>query len=142
VTYYESYKLEDTTRGTIEDKVEKAVRWVADFAVRRNVENEMRAERELARRAKAKEWQVAKQNKDSLLAKLSEFEKMAKDLDRARSLRQLMEKIAANKDLAPLELVKSLELIARMADWLDPLVKAPWPEIDSIGETNPFGSLW
>lgn len=52
-SYYESYKVEDTVRGTIEVKVRKAVHWVADAALRRNVENEVRAERELARRKKA-----------------------------------------------------------------------------------------
>lgn len=138
----ESHKVEDTARGRIEDKVEKAVQWVADFAIRRNVENELRAERELARRKKAKEWQLAKENKDSLLATLAGFEKMAKDLDRAQSLRRLAEAIAARQDSAPAELIKCLKLMAHMADWLDPLIKASWPEIDSIGDTNPFGSLW
>jgi len=141
-TYYESCKVEDTPRGAIEVKVKKAVQSAADSAIRRKVENEVRAERELARRKKAQEWEAAKANKDSLLATLAGFEKMAKDLDRARSLRRLMEEIAAHQDWAPAELVKSLELMARMADWVDPLVKAPWPEIDSVGDTNPFGSLW
>jgi hypothetical protein len=140
-TYYESYKVEDTVRGTIEVKVRKAVRWVADAALRRNVENEVRAERELARRKKAQEWDAAKANKDSMLAKLTSFEKMAKDLDRARSLRRLMEEIAASKT-APAELVGSLELMALMADWLAPLVKAQWLEVDAIGDRNPHGNLW
>jgi len=140
-TYYESYKVDDTARGTIEVKVRKAVRWVADAALRRNVENEVRAERELARRKKAQAWDVAKANKDALLAKLAAFEKMAKDLERARSLRRFMEEVAASK-MAPANLVGSLELIALMADWLDPLVKAAWPEVDAIGERNPHGSLW
>jgi hypothetical protein len=140
-TYYESYKVEDSVRGTMEVKVRKAVRWVANDAIRRNVENEVRTERELARRKKAQEWDAAKANKEALLARLASFEKMAKDLDRARSLRRLMEEIAASK-AAPAELVGSLELLALMADWLDPLVKAPWPEVDSVGDRNPHGSLW
>lgn len=140
-TYYESYKVEDTVRGTIEVKVRKAVRWVADAALRRNVENEVRAERELARRQKAQEWDVAKANKDSLLARLTAFEKMAKDLDRAQSLRRLMDEIAASKT-APADLVDGLELMALMANWLDPLVKAPWPEVDGVGDKNPYGTLW
>jgi hypothetical protein len=121
--------------------VKKAVHSVADSAIRRNVENEVRAERELARRKKAKEWDAAKANKDALLAKLTAFEKMAKDLDRARSLRRLMDEIAASP-AAPAELASSLELMALMADWLDPLVKTPWPEVDAIGDWNPHGSLW
>lgn len=140
-TYYESSKLEDTVCGTIELKVQKAVRSVADGALRRNVENELRAERELVRRTRAQEWDVAKANKDALLAKLAMFEKIAKDLDRARSLRRLIDEIAASNSV-PADLAGSLELMALMADWLDPLVKAPWPEVDGIGDRNPQGSLW
>lgn len=140
-SYYDSCKVEDTARGTIEFKVHKAVRSVADAAIRRNVENEVRAERELARRAKAQEWDAAKANKDALLAQLESFEKNAKDLDRARSLRRLIDEIAASK-AAPEELAGSLELMALMANWLDPLVNAPWPEVDGVGDKNPHGSLW
>ncbi len=140
-TYYESYKVEDSPRGVIEVKVRKAVRWVANDAIRRNVEKEVRAERELARRKKAQEWDTAKANKDALMAKLTAFEKMAKGLDRARSLRRFMEEIAASK-AAPAELVDSLALMAVMADWLDPLVKASWPDVDGVGDQNPYGSLW
>ena len=140
-TYYESYKVEDTVRGTIEVKIRKAVRWVDDAALRHNVQKEVRAEREMARRKKAQEWEVAKKNKDALLATLAGVEKMAKDLDRARSLRRFVDEIAASK-AAPAELVASLELMALMADWLDPMVKAPWPEVDAVGDRNPYGSLW
>lgn len=140
-TYYESYKVEDTVRGTIEAKVRKAVHGVADAAIRRNVENEVRAERERVRRKKAQEWETSKANKDALMARLTAFEKMAQDLDRARSLRRFVDEIAACK-AAPAELVGSLELMALMADWLDPLVKAPWPEVDAIGDRNPHGTLW
>ena len=140
-TYHENCKVEDTARGTIEDKVKKSVQSAADSAIRLKVENEVRAERELSRRKKVQEWEVAKKNKDSLLAKLTAFEKMAKDLDRARSLRRFMDEIAASP-AAPAELVGSLDLVALMADWLDPLVKAPWPEVDSIGDKNPYGEIW
>jgi hypothetical protein len=140
-TYYGRYRVEDTVRGTIEVKVRKAVHWVADAALRRNVENEVRAEREVARRMKAQEWDVAKKKKDAALAQLTAFEKMANDLDRARSLRRFVDEIVGSK-AAPEELVGSLELMALMADWLDPLVKAPWPEVDSVGDKNPYGSLW
>jgi len=141
-TNYESCKVEDTARGTIEVKVKKALQSVADSAIRRKVENEVRAERERVRQKKADEWEVAKANKDSLLARLAGFEKMANDLDRARSLRRLMEDVSASQGTVPEELVGSLELMAHMADWLDPLIKAPWPEVDLIGDKNPFKSLW
>lgn len=140
-TNYESCKIEDTVRGTIEVKMRKAVIGVDDAALRRNIENEVRAEREAVRRRKSQEWDVAKAQKDSLLKQLASFEKMATDLDRARSLRRFMDEIVAST-AAPAELVGSLELMALMADWLDPLVKAPWPEVDGVGDRNPHGSLW
>lgn len=141
-TYYENHKVEDTARGTIEHKVKQALQSLSDSALRRQVENEVRAEREQARRKSAEEWEVAKAHKDSLLGQLGEFEKMAKDLDRARSLRRMVDDVLANQATAPAELVSSIELIAHMADWLDPLVKARWPEVDSVGDKNPFKSFW
>ena len=111
----------------------KDVRWVNDTALRHNVEKEVRAEREPLRRKKGQEWDVAKAYKDSLLQQLASFEKMAKDLDRARSLRRFRDEIATSK-AAPAGLVGSLELMALMADCLEPLVKAPRQEIDSIGD--------
>jgi len=140
-TYYERYKIDDSARGAIEVKLRKAVRWVDDAALRRKVENEVRAERELARRRKAQEWEAAKANKDALLAQLTTFEKMAKDLDRARSLRRFIDEVFAST-AAPAELVGSLKLMALMADWLDPLVKAQWPEVDTVADKNPYGGLW
>jgi hypothetical protein len=105
-------KTEDTPRGTIEDKVKRKVQSVAEAAVRRKVQTDLRAELELVRRRTAQEWAAAKLNKD-----------------RVRSLRCLMDKIAA-KETAPEELVVGLKLMALMAERLDPLVKAPWPEVD------------
>jgi len=140
-TYYDSSKTEDTPRATIEDKVKRTVQSVADTALRRRVLTELRAERELVRRSKAREWEAAKSNKDQLLATLASFEKIAADLDRARSLRRLMNEIVTSKT-ASAELVRDLELMAVMADWLDPLVKAPWPEVDEVADRNPYGSLW
>lgn len=139
--YYDSCKIEDSVRGTIEVKLRKAAAGVCDAALRRNIENEVRAEREAVRRQKSQEWDVAKAQKDSLLKQLASFEKMAADLDRARSIRCLMNEIAASPT-APAELANSLELMALMADWLDPMVKAPWPEADAVGANNPYWSLW
>lgn len=95
----------------------------------------------MARRKKAHEWEIAKKNKDALLTQLTTLEEMARDLDRARSLRRFLDEIGASK-AAPAELVGSLKLMALMANWLDVLVKAPWPEVDGVGDMNPHGSLW
>lgn len=140
-TYYETHKTEDTARGTIEEKVKKAVRSAENIAFRRNVERQLQAERELIRRKKAQEWEAAKVKKDALLAMLAGFEKMASDLIRARSLRQLIEEIE-NTTTAPEELMSNLELMKSMADWLDPFVRAPWAEVDGVSDKNPYGGLW
>jgi hypothetical protein len=66
---------------------------------------------------------------------------MANDMDRARSLRRLIDEIK-KATAAPLELVGSLELMTLMADWLDPLIRAPWAEVDGISDKNPYGGLW
>lgn len=140
-TFYDSSKIEDSVRATIEDKVRKTVQSVSDSALRRKVQNELREERELVRRKKAQEWEAAKANKDELLATLAGFEKMAKDLDRARSIRRFMDEISASP-AAPVGLVSNLVLMALMANWLDPLIKTPWPEVDGVGDRNPYGGLW
>jgi len=140
-TYYEHCKLEDAARGTIENKIKNAVCSASDTAVRRNVESALRQERELTRRKKSQEWEVAKVKKDGLLATLARFEKMANDLERARSLRRLIDEIERST-AAPAELVSNLELMNLMADWLDPLIQAPWVEVDSVSDKNPYGGLW
>lgn len=137
--YYEWYKLEDTPSGTIEEKVRKAVLWIENEALRRQVEAEVRAEREKERRAKAQAWEQKKANKTQLLAALEAFERMSKDLDRAESLRRLRDRIKAHPSPPP-SLASGLEQITLMADWLDPLVKAAWPEVDDVGDRNPHGS--
>ena len=92
----------------------------------------------MARRKKAQEWEAAKTNKDALLAQVTALEKMATDPDRARSFRRFMDKIAASPATSA-ELIDSLELMALMQDWLDPLVKAPWPGgADEVGDKNPL----
>lgn len=58
---------------------------------------------------------------------------MAKDLGCFLLLRRLIGEIAASKT-ALADLVCSPELLALMADWLPPLVKAPWSEVDGIGD--------
>lgn len=70
------------------------------------------------RQQQAKEWEVAKKNNDALLAQLNSFGKMARDLERVRSLRCFMDEIAASK-AAPAGLVGNLASMALMADWID-----------------------
>lgn len=140
-SYYERYKISDSPKGTIEDKTRGMLQSLEEAALRRKVEIEIRAERELERKKNAKAWENDKANKDKQLAKLTAFEKLASQLDRARSLRRFIDEIRKSPS-APSELTEHLELMQLMANWLDPLVKAPWPDVDTIGETNPYGSTW
>lgn len=134
-------RIKDSVRGTVEVKLRKAVRAVDDATLRRNIENEVRADPKSGRRRNSQEWNVANAHKDLLLKQFASLEQMATDLDRARSICRLMGAIAASR-WAPAELLGSLELMALMADWLDPMVKAPWPEVDGVGDKNPHGGLW
>jgi hypothetical protein len=137
--YYERYKIHDSSRGTIELKMRKVLAEAEEGVLRRKLEREIWNEREEARRAKARDWESTKENKNKLLAKLALVETMAKDLDRARSIRRFIAEVDATKD-APPELLEGRELMTLMADWLDPLVKAHWPGVDGVGDKNPFGS--
>ena len=108
-------RIKDSVRGTVEVKLRKAVRAVDDATLRRNMENGVRAEPKSVRGRNFQEWNVANAHKDLLLKQFASLEKMAKELDRARSLRRFMDEIAASP-AAPAELVGSLELMALMAD--------------------------
>jgi hypothetical protein len=139
--YYERYKIWDSSRGTIELKIRNSLGDAEACSLRFKLARELSAEREGLRREKAQSWEAAKENKNKLLSQLATFEAMAKDLDRARSLRRLIDEVKA-ANAAPMQLKESIEMMALMANWLDPLVKAPWPGVDNIGEKNPFGSAW
>ena len=139
--YYERYKIHDSARGSIEHKIRKTLRDAEEASLRWKVSHDLGVEREQDRIAKARHWELAKEVKDNLLSKLAKFEALAKNLDRARSLRRFMTEIESNTSVQP-ELRESLELMALMANWLDPLVAAPWPEVDDIGEKNPYGGVW
>lgn len=64
------------------------------------------------------------------LAKLESFEKLALDADRATSLRNLSALLEANRESSPYATPENLAWIRNAADWLDPLVKRHWPEVD------------
>lgn len=139
--YFECYKMEDTASATIENKVQKAVLWIENDTLRRHVRATVYAERAREQRAKIEAWEQRKANKEQLLAKLATFESMSKDLDRAESLRRLRDRILAQPGVS-VELTESIEQLTLMADWLDPLVKAAWPEVDDVGDKHPDSGLW
>lgn len=137
VSYYEYQKTEDTPASKIEDKLHNLINRLKEASLRKKLEKELCAERELERRKKSAAWAQRKAEKDVLLGKLALFEKMAQDLDRAESLRRLRDRISTHllPWPAPAEIVDHLTL---MANWLDPLVKQVWPEIDDGPDKNPY----
>jgi hypothetical protein len=139
--YYERYKIQDSARGAIELKIRKVLVEAEDTTLRWKLGRELGAKRELQRKENAQNWERLNETKNKLLTQLAMFETMAKDLERARTLRRFIDEIEAN-ECAPPELQENIALMALMANWLDPLVKAPWPGVDGIGEKNPYGSIW
>lgn len=117
------------------------LRRLEEQSLRSKLERDIAQQRELDRRMKSEEWEQRKAEKDALLNRLAGFEKMAHDLDRAESLRRLGERIRASSSAAG-GLDASLEQLTLMANWLDPLVKAAWPEVDEVPGKNPYASRW
>jgi hypothetical protein len=141
VSSYDCQKTEDAPASKVEAKMLNLVRRLEEQSIRHKLEQEISRQRELDRRMKSEAWEKRKTEKDMLLNRLAAFEKMAHDLDRAESLRRLGERVRTSP-AAPAELAASLDQLTLMANWLDPLVKAAWPELDEVPEKNPFGRIW
>jgi hypothetical protein len=133
---YEVKKTEDTSSSQVEDKLSSLIVRLEELSLRRKVQLEIRHERELERQRQTKIWEAKKAHRAALLLQLTTFEAMAKNLDRADSLRRLAKR-AGELEEVPAALSGALELLALMADWLDPLVKQRWPDVDDVPEINP-----
>lgn len=136
VSYYDIQKTEDSASSTIETRLPALVTRLEEASLRRKVELDVMAEKQRERERLSAEWQARKQNKDKLLQKLASLEEMAKDLDRAESLRRLKAKLEV-LGKPTLEHQENLQLLAKMADWLDPLVDEAWSEIDDVPDKDP-----
>jgi hypothetical protein len=138
VSYYEYQKTEDTPSSRIEAKLAALVTRFEEAALRRKVEADIQAERTRARERRSQEWRAQKEAKDQLLKTLARLEDMARNLDRAESLRRLKVKLEAYSGPRT-NLCDELELLTKLADWLDPTTHAPWPGIDDVPDHNPYG---
>ena len=117
------------------------VRRLEALSMRHKLEQEISRQRELDRHEKSEIWEQRKAEKDALLSRLATFEKMAHDLERADSLRRFCDRVRTSPS-APVDLDMILEQLTLMANWLDPLITAPWPAVDGVPEKNPFRSRW
>lgn len=138
LSYYEYQKTEDTLSSRIEAKLAALVTRLEEAALRRKVEADIQAERARERERRAHEWRAQKETKDKLLKDLARLEDMAKNLDRAESLRRLTVKLEACSGPRT-NLCEELELLTKLADWLDPTTHEPWPGIDDVPDQNPYG---
>jgi hypothetical protein len=138
ISSYEHQKAEDTPTSQVEAKLLALVARLEETALRRKVQADMFAERARERERLSREWQTRKEVKDKFLQQLAGLEEMAKNLDRAESLRRLKIKLEASADLRT-DLCQDLVLLAKLADWLDPSTHVPWPGIDDVPDKNPYG---
>jgi len=129
ISSYEIHKIEDTARGAIEEKAPKVAAQLWESTLKTRVTREVHHGRRVAHEKKVENWRSQKAKKDQLIRRLAGFEQMAKDLDRAESLRRLRDRIAT-ATFAPAALLESVADITHMADWLDPLVRQNWPGVD------------
>jgi hypothetical protein len=138
VSYYEYQKTEDTSASRIEVKLAALVTRLEEAALRRKVEADIQAERTRERERRSHEWRAQKEVKDELLKTLARLEDMARNLDRAESLRRLKAKLETYQGPRS-DFCKELELLAKLANWLDPTTHESWPEIDDVPDQNPYG---
>jgi hypothetical protein len=137
VSYYEYQKTEDTPSSRIEAKLAALVTRLDEQALRRKVEADISSERAQARERRSQEWRTQKEAKDKLLKTLANLEAMARSLDRAESLRRLRVKLEARG--LRTNLCEELDLLTKLADWLDPTTHESWPGIDDVPDQNPHG---
>lgn len=138
VSHYEYQKIEDTPSSRIEAKLDALIIRLEEAALRRKVEADIQAERAQAREQRSHEWRAQKEAKDKLLKTFARLENMATNLDRAESLRRLRAKLEASHG-PRINLHDELELLTKLADWLDPTTHKAWPGIDDVPDQNPYG---
>jgi len=138
VSYYECQKTEDTPSSRIEAKLAALVIRLEEAALRRKVDGDIQAERARERERRSNAWRAQKEAKDKLLQTLARLEEIARNLDRAESLRRLKAKLDSCGSFRA-DLCEELDLLTKLAEWLDPSTHAPWPEIDDVPDKNPYG---
>ncbi len=134
---YEIAKVEDTSTTRIEDKLLKLAQKIEAIALSAKLDAELRNEREVARRQRSLVWKQEKSEKDRLLKKIESLEQLAKNAERAESLRAFAGRISQAPN-APAMLKDDITVLLNVADWLDPLINKHWPEIDDVPDHDPY----
>ncbi|GGC87670.1 hypothetical protein [Undibacterium terreum] len=137
VNPYEIAKVEDTSTTRIEDKLLKLAQKIEAIALSAKLDAELRNEREVARRQLSLVWKQEKSEKDRLLKEIESLEQLAKNAERAESLRAFAGRISQEPN-APAMLKDDITVLLNVADWLDTLINKHWPEIDDVPDHDPY----
>jgi hypothetical protein len=136
---YETAVITDTRNTVIDDKIIHLAERIEDIALRSKVQSEMQQEVQQENKRLTQIWEERKASKDALLKELDSFEKLARNLDRAESLRRLAAKIN-EMPTVPTALAAKRDRMLLMAAWLDPVVAQHWPEVDDVPAYPPHVS--
>lgn len=126
-----SMSVSDGKRQRVEDKLAELPELVWRRASQLQVEQELRDEEHARWRAR---WEAAERRqaiRQQNLERLKNVEALAERLDRANRLRVYADKLAASHPAHPDTVEAEVAWIRRAANWLDPLVRSRWPEVDS-----------
>lgn len=134
---YEEAVATDTRNTKIEDKILHLAERLEDIALRSKVRSDMQREIQQENKRLAQIWEDQKAIREAQLKELEAFEKHARNLDRAESLRRLAAKIGESPTV-PSALAAKRDRILLMADWLDPVIARRWPEVDGVPTYRPF----
>jgi hypothetical protein len=124
---YPIFSLRDGKTKGIEDSMPELPSKLQEFATKAIVERQLANEREQQREIRRAEQARLDEIRDGALEKLKKVEKSVADWGRAQRLRAFAAALQSS------DTVEDEGLVAwtlRAADWVDPLVQGPWPEVD------------
>jgi len=125
---YPIFSIRDGKTEALEEKTADLASRLKDHALRLKVARELAQDRAKQAEVRRAEQRKLAERREAELEKLKKLEAAATEWDRAQRLRRFAAALAVatavegGKELA--------EWINRAADWVDPLVKARWAEVD------------
>jgi hypothetical protein len=136
---YDRRKISDRKSGKrLEDDLNGLIVAIVEEAVRQRRQRQVAQENKLRIQQEIKEHWERQRLRDAQLERLKRIEKEASEWERAERLRTFAKAYEARAVECGHDLTQASdisELIAWMrdkADWLDPMIKAPWPEVDNV----------
>jgi hypothetical protein len=128
---WESFEVRDSAAEPIETRIPALPQRMLEFSVRLTTQDELRKKREEERKLREAEEAAQLVIRRQELEKLKEVEKQALDWERAQRLRTYARAMeAASNPIIDEVRSREIEWIVNAADWLDPAICKPWPEVD------------